>query len=248
MPLQTLDPPFDAAVIGASGGIGNAFCARLAADPGIRRLWMLSRSQPEKAAENAVWLPLDLTDEASIETAAAKLEAGAVNLRLALVASGLLHDGEALQPEKSWRSMTADSLHRNFAVNAIGPALVAKHLLPLMPRDGKAVFAAISARVGSVSDNRAGGWYGYRASKAALNMIVKSLAIEWARRAPDGVCIGLHPGTVASNLSAPFRKGTPPEKLFEPAYAAERLLHVIDERTATDTGRCYAWDGSAIEP
>ena len=139
-------------------------------------------------------------------------------------------------------------LQRCFAVNAIGPALVAKHVLPLLPRQGKSVFAALSARVGSISDNRLGGWYGYRASKAALNQLIRTLAIELARQRKDAVCVALHPGTVDSALSRPFQGGVSENKLFAPAFAAERLLSVIDEIDASASGQLLAWDGQVIPP
>lgn len=133
-----------------------------------------------------------------------------------------------------------------FAINAIGPALVAKHVLPLLPREGKAVFAALSARVGSISDNRLGGWYGYRASKAALNQLIRTLSIELARQRKDAICVGLHPGTVDSPLSRPFQSSV--ERLFTPMFAAERLLTVIEGLDVTQSGQLLAWDGSTIAP
>lgn len=246
--LTSFDGPFDAVVAGASGGLGQAFAGHLLACSSVRHVWLLSRRAPAVEASNSTWLPIDLEDESSIAQAAEHVQRNGSNLRVAISALGILHDGSNLQPEKTWRSISAENMHRNFAVNTIGPTLLAKHLIPLMPRDGKAVFAALSARVGSTSDNRIGGWYSYRASKAALNMVIKSLAIEWARKVPDAVCIGLHPGTVSTGLSAPFVGGTSAEKLFEPGYAAERLLQVVDERTSAESGRCFAWDGSEVEP
>ena len=133
-----------------------------------------------------------------------------------------------------------------FAVNAIGPALVAKHFLPLLPRHGRSVFASISARVGSIEDNRLGGWYSYRASKAALNMLLKTYSIELKRRAPSAICVGLHPGTVDTALSKPFQGGVAPGKLFSPTQSAAYLLRVIDGLTPADNGAVFAWDGSQI--
>lgn len=247
MLLSSFETPFDVVIAGGTGGIGRAFVDQLSGDDSVRRVWVLSRREPETLPAGAYWLRIDLEDETSIERATQNLKENAANLRLVISAVGVLHDGESLQPEKTWRSLSADAMQRNFAINAIGPALLAKHLLPLMPREGKSVFAALSARVGSISDNRMGGWYSYRASKAALNMIIKSLAIEWSRKAAGSICIGLHPGTVATDLSAPFRGGTAPEKLFEPAYSASCLLKVIDDRGANDSGRCFAWDGQEVE-
>ena len=133
-----------------------------------------------------------------------------------------------------------------FRVNTIGPALVAKHFLPLLASDAKSVFAALSARVGSIDDNELGGWYAYRASKAALNMVIKTLSIELARRNPRALCVGLHPGTVDSRLSKPFQGGVPEGKLFQPAAAARALLTVLDGLSSGDSGALFAWDGTRI--
>jgi NAD(P)-dependent dehydrogenase (short-subunit alcohol dehydrogenase family) len=153
-----------------------------------------------------------------------------------------------MSPEKSWRALNANILLKSFATNAIGPALVAKHVLPLLPRHGKSVFAALSARVGSISDNHLGGWYGYRASKAALNQLIRTLAVELARQRKDAICVGLHPGTVDSALSRPFQSKSGEASLFTPHFAAERLLAVIDGLGPAVTGQVFAWDGQVIPP
>jgi NAD(P)-dependent dehydrogenase (short-subunit alcohol dehydrogenase family) len=189
---------------------------------------------------------LDLEDEASIARAAAMVEQEAGALHLVVVASGLLHAGDDLQPEKTWRSLDAGALQQAFAVNAIGPALVAKHFLPLLARERKSAFAALSARVGSIEDNHLGGWYAYRASKAALNMLIRSLAVELARRNDRAVCVGLHPGTVDTALSRPFQSNVPEGGLFTPAQAAGRLLRVLDGLSPAESGGVFAWDGQRI--
>lgn len=229
--------PSGAVVIGASGGIGAAVLDALRA--GGRFAWVegLSRSGPEETR-------IDVADEASIAAAAERL-AGRGELGLVFVATGLLHGAHA-QPEKSWRGLSADALLASYHVNAVGPALVAKHFLPLLPRRGRAVFAALSARVGSIGDNRLGGWYAYRASKAALNMLIRNLAVELARTRPDAVCVSLHPGTVDTSLSRPFQAGVAEGRLFTPAFAAARLLDVIDGLTPAESGNLFAWDGRAI--
>jgi NAD(P)-dependent dehydrogenase (short-subunit alcohol dehydrogenase family) len=187
---------------------------------------------------------IDLLDEPSIAAAAAQAKAlGPV--RLVIVATGLLH-ADGVRPEKSWSALTADALARVYAVNAIGPALVAKHFLPLLPSKGRGVFAALSARVGSIDDNRLGGWHAYRASKAALNMLIRNFAIELARRSPAAICVGLHPGTVDTALSAPFQANVPAAKLFTPDVAAAHLLRVIDGLAPESSGGVYAWDGARI--
>jgi NAD(P)-dependent dehydrogenase (short-subunit alcohol dehydrogenase family) len=211
-------------VIGASGGIGSALFRNLARSSRFAQVVGLSRSAGG----------IDLADEASIATAAATFRALDTPVRLVLVATGTLHDGD-LQPEKSWRQLDPEKLARSFAVNAIGPALVAKHFLPLLPRDGKAVFAALSAKVGSIGDNHLGGWYGYRAAKAALNQLLHTAAIELHRTRPEAICVTLHPGTVATALSAPFSSTAHPP--VSPDFAAERLLGVIDRVTPADNGQ-----------
>ncbi|MDF1747997.1 MAG: SDR family NAD(P)-dependent oxidoreductase [Alphaproteobacteria bacterium] len=231
----------EAVVIGASGGIGSAITALLAADQRFDTVHAFARQDLMATAEGVRVGHIDITDEASIEAAAASVTAP----RLVFVATGLLHQGDQ-GPEKSWRSLDPNWLDQVMRVNASGPGLVAKHFLPKLPREEKAVFAAISARVGSISDNALGGWYGYRASKAALNMLMKSLSIELARSHKDACVFILHPGTVATNLSAPFQKGVPDHKLFSAPYAAERLLTVVNDATASQTGSLIAWDGQTI--
>ncbi len=185
-----------------------------------------------------------MLDEASIADAAERVSRNGA-LDLIIVATGLLHRDD-LQPEKTLRDIDGANMLDVLQVNTVAPALVAKHFLPLMRRSGKTVFAALSARVGSIDDNRLGGWISYRASKAALNMVTKTLAIEHARRCPDGIVVSLHPGTVATALSEPFRTRVPPAKLFEPDVSAAHLLRVIDGLTHADTGGFFAWDGSRI--
>lgn len=232
------------AVFGASGGIGAALVDALAARAEVTEVFALSRrTVPSTADGKIVPVGFDLSDESSIAAAAQVIGRP---LHLCLVATGVLTLPDGRGPEKSFRQLDPAAMAQAFALNAIGPALVAKHILPLLPRDRRAVFAALSARVGSIGDNRLGGWYSYRASKAALNMLVKSLAIELARTHPQAVCVGLHPGTVATELSAPFQGGVPPERLFTPETAAGHLLRVFDQLGTRDSGGCFAWDGARI--
>jgi NAD(P)-dependent dehydrogenase (short-subunit alcohol dehydrogenase family) len=236
--------PQTAVVIGASGGLGAAFVHELADDDRFGRVLALSRQGTASGIGRIVPARIDVTDEPSIAAAAAHAQSlGPV--RLVIVASGMLH-GDGIRPEKHWGMLDGDALARVLAVNTIGPALVAKHFLPLLPRSGRSVFAAISARVGSIEDNRLGGWYAYRASKAALNMLLKTFAIELARRAPEAVCIGLHPGTVDTRLSRPFQERVPEGKLFTPQQSAQHLLRVIDRATPADSGAVFAWDGARV--
>lgn len=232
-----------AVVVGASGGIGRALVERVVAAGGHDPVFALSRSEPT-ADGPGIAGRIDVTDEGSIAAAAALVgRHGPVGL--VIVASGVLH-GPGFSPEKSIAALDAASLGVVMAVNAIGPALVAKHFVPLMPRRGRCVFAALSARVGSIEDNRLGGWYAYRASKAALNQLLRTLAIEVARTRPDAVVLGLHPGTVATDLSRPFRPAATNPAPFTPAASAEHLLHAMDGLTPGDSGRLFAWDGRQI--
>jgi len=222
-----------AVVIGASGGIGAAIADGLEASGQFGVVHRLSRSGTG----------LDLEDEASIAAAAAQIANGPL-LGLVFVATGVLHSGEA--PERSYRTLSADHMMRDYRINAVGPALVAKHFAPLFPRQGRSVFVALSARVGSIGDNRLGGWHSYRASKAALNMMLRNLAIELSRTHRELVVAGLHPGTVDTDLSAPFQSGVVPGKLFTPARSAAHLLTVIGGLSPADSGGVFAWDGARI--
>lgn len=233
MGLTSFGSELRVAVIGASGGIGGAVADRLAADPAVAEVLRLARGGP---------IAIDVTDEASVAAAA---EACGENIALVFVATGLLQ-GQGISPERDWRHLDAEAMARSFAVNAIGPALVAKHFLPRLRRDGRAVFTAISARVGSIGDNRLGGWYAYRASKAALNQLIRTLSIELARKRPNALAVALHPGTVDTTLSKPFQRGVAEGKLFTPDYSAGQLLGVIDRLGPEDGGGLFAWDGSRI--
>ncbi len=241
--LTSFGRPVNVLVVGASGGIGSALVAHLLKDPAVGRLHAWSRRRIEPATAKLSHAAVDITDEDQIERAAETIDI----LDLVVVATGMLHDGDGQRPEKSWRDLEREALLRSYLVNAVAPALVAKHTLPRLPRRGRAVFAAISARVGSISDNRLGGWYGYRASKAALNQYLRSLSIELGRTRPDAICVGLHPGAVATPLSQPFTNGLAADRLFTPEDAAARLLAVIDAVEIDDSGSLFAHDGSRID-
>lgn len=236
--MSEIQPVHRAIVIGSSGGIGAAI-KRALIESGAYVVG-LSRSQSESEQ------PFDLTNEASIAAAAAGLRDQAPFCSI-YVCTGLLHDAEA-KPEKGLRDIDEVVMMRSFAVNAVGPALVAKHFASLLPKEGRCVFAALSAKVGSISDNRLGGWYSYRASKAALNMIVKTLAIELARTRPEAICVTLHPGTVDTSLSKPFQRNVDPARLFSTDQSASNLIRVVDRLSPAQSGRCFAWDGCEIAP
>jgi len=244
--LTSFPAPFRAVVVGASGGIGRALVEALVESEAVANVVALARRDAGLHHPKVTAGRIDIEEERSIEAAADRCREAAP--RLVIVASGLLHDGDALKPEKSLRDLDAGRLARSFAVNTIGPALVIKHFAAVLPPKGKSVIAALSARVGSISDNRLGGWYGYRASKAALNQVLRTASIELARGRRDAAVVGLHPGTVATPLSAPFRGNVAPGKLFTPAHSAARLLEVIDGVTPTGSGRLFAWDGTSIDP
>ncbi len=243
--LTSFGTGLNAVVIGAGGGIGGAFLDHLESDPAVGRILACARRPEALAARRAETLALDVTDEASIGAAAETARAFGP-LHLVIVATGILHAGDTVQPEKSWSALDAASMDTVFRINTTGPALAAKHFLPLLDRDRKSVFAALSARVGSISDNRLGGWYAYRASKAALNMMLRCAAIELARKNKLAACVGLHPGTVNTDLSAPFQRGVADGKLFTPDFSAGALLQVIDRLDAQATGRVFAWDGEEV--
>lgn len=248
--LTSLPAEYRAVVFGATGGIGAALCRAISADPRCGALYAASRTGAGVAGAHA--LSFDLDDPSTIETAISAASDGR-GLHLVIAATGALHGEAGLEPEKSWRHLDADRLAQAFRVNTILPALIARSALDALAagaRDNpeKAVFAALSARVGSISDNRMGGWHGYRASKAALNQIIRTLSIELARRKPHAVCAGLHPGTVDTGLSEPFQANVPDGKLFTPDYSAQRLLGVIDALSPQQSGRCFDWAGKEIAP
>ena len=231
--LESFPPAGVAVVFGASGGIGGALVEAIRTAERFEHVVEFSRSASPS---------IDLLDEASLERAAA-FAADMGDLRLVIDATGFLHD-DRQGPEKSWRQLDAVNLARSFALNAIGPALIMKHVLPRLPRSGKAVFATLSARVGSIGDNRLGGWYSCRASKAALNQLVRTAAVELARRSPDALCIALHPGTVATALSAPF--AATGLEVHLPSTAARHLLAVIDQLPADANGGFFDWRGQPV--
>ena len=234
-----------AVIIGASGGVGRALVDHLAARANIEAIHAFARQELDWAHSKVRSGQLDLLDEASIASAAASVaDEGPPDL--VFVATGILSEGAELQPEKSFRKQDRAAFERVFAINTLGPALIAKLFLPFTPRQNRAVFAALSARVGSISDNRLGGWHAYRASKAALNMLIKNYAIEQSRRNEQFIAVSLHPGTVDTALSKPFQGNVPDAQLFTPEKSAGAMLDVIDQLTPADSGNSFDWAGKPI--
>ncbi|MEO1321446.1 MAG: SDR family NAD(P)-dependent oxidoreductase [Pseudomonadota bacterium] len=234
-----------AVIIGASGGIGGALVHQLAARDEVDFVHALTRSDARFTSSKVKAGAIDLMDEESIAAAAETVsQAGALDL--VIVATGILSNADGLKPEKSMRQQERAAFERVFAINTFGPALIAKHFIPIMPRKGRAIFAALSARVGSISDNRQGGWHAYRASKAALNMLIRNYAIEQARRNEDFIAASLHPGTVDTALSKPFQSGVPDKQLFSADQSAAYLISVVDQLTPADSGKAFDWAGKEI--
>ncbi|MBJ7899776.1 MAG: SDR family NAD(P)-dependent oxidoreductase [Cyanobacteria bacterium RI_101] len=236
-------------VLGASGGIGGGFTRYWLSQYPSAEVWGAYRRRSQDLAdlqtqypERLHLLPFDLTEPDSIANLSAALPPrlhGAVNC------VGLLQN-ETLQPEKNLRQLRADHLQTYFAVNSIGPVLLAQALLPHFRHPDPSVFAFLSAKVGSIGDNQLGGWYGYRASKAALNMFIKTAALEYRRSAPQATLVLLHPGTTDTELSRPFQKNVPPEKLFSAERTVSQLITVLKSLGPEDSGSFFSWDGARL--
>jgi NAD(P)-dependent dehydrogenase (short-subunit alcohol dehydrogenase family) len=238
-----------AIVVGASGGIAQALITKLLQADADRHVIAISRSPEDKQAATASnpglhWLQSDNSEE-SMAGIARDLGSGSFSIDRLFICNGVLHQ-HAIAPEKRLKSVDRDALHAVFGVNAFVPILWLKHLLPLMPGNGHNAVTVFSARVGSIEDNRAGGWYAYRASKAALNMLLKTAAIEHRRFARNTRFLAFHPGTTDTALSAPFQQGVSPDKLFSPDFVAERLLQIVEALPAEPTLNFLDWEGKAV--
>ncbi|MDZ8050190.1 MAG: SDR family NAD(P)-dependent oxidoreductase [Aulosira sp. ZfuVER01] len=244
----------NALIVGASQGIGLGFVKKLLLDERISKIYTTYR-QPDSALElinlgsehpeRLICLSLDITEESQIAEAIQQIHTQVTKLHLVVNCVGLLHD-DTLQPEKSLRQINPENLLRYFQINSIGAVLLAKHLLPLFKHGERSVLATISAKIGSISDNQLGGWYGYRASKAALNMFMRTAAIEYGRSSPKTLVVTLHPGTTDTRLSRPFQKNVPAEKLFSIERTVNQLLSVIEQLQEGDSGQFFSWDGSRL--
>ena len=234
MSIQKNVPTSQAVIIGGTGSIGAA-CAEefTRRRPDVDVAILGRASEPD----------IDLLSEESISEAAAWVSSRQLPVSFILVATGILHT-DLVKPEKTWRQVNQRALDSLFRVNAIGPMLVMKHFLPLLPRLEKSVFACLSARVGSTTDNELGGWYGYRASKAALNQFLKTASIELSRTRPEAICMAIHPGTVATRLSDPFSKNG--LNVLTPRNCAKRLYKLINEADVRDNGGFFDYEKRRI--
>ncbi len=249
-----LEEPAEVLVCGASRGIGLALCQQLLARDDVGRVWALSRGalgSPGLAAlasfhgARLQLRSLDAGDEGALAALGAELRSQTPRLHLAISSLGVLQQGDA-QAEKSLAQLSLAGLQASFQANAFAPALLLKHLLPLLRGRHPCCFAALSARVGSIGDNRLGGWYSYRASKAALNQLLHTASIELARLNPQARVLLLHPGTTDTELSRPFQGNVPSEQLFTPSFAAARLLEVLGARSPADSGSFWDWSGQPV--
>ena len=239
-------------VVGASGGIGLGFVKHFLQQPKLRILFATYR-QAENSQEllelqthhpkKLQLIQWDVNQDEDFVAGIQQIQSTVQTLDTAIYCVGLLHD-QSLSPEKSLKQITRGGLNQYFQANAIGGVLLAKHVLPLMKHKERSILAFISAKVGSIEDNRLGGWYGYRASKAALNMFIKTTAIEYARRSPKTLVLSLHPGTTDTKLSKPFQKNVPPEKLFSVERTVSQLIDVINQ--ADQSGQFFSWDGNIL--
>ncbi len=252
--INYISEPSNIFIIGASQGIGLGFVKQILQDNQVNKVYATYRNSETAsellnlAANNSnklICLKMDITDESSIIQGIQAISSEIKKIHLVIYCVGMLHQG-ALQPEKSLRQINSENLINYFQVNSIGAVLLAKHLMPLLRHKEGSIFASISAKVGSIGDNRLGGWYGYRASKAALNMFLKTISIEYSRRCPKTIVVALHPGTTDTRLSQPFQKNVPPEKLFSVEKTVNLLLEVMAGLKLADSGEFFSWDGSRL--
>jgi NAD(P)-dependent dehydrogenase (short-subunit alcohol dehydrogenase family) len=240
-----------ALIVGGGKGIGLGFVRQLLAQSDVQRVYATYR-QAESATELLAiddpklhCLQMDITDEAQIAAVIQAIQSETKVLHYVINSVGVLHEGE-MQPEKSLRQINSEQLVRYFQVNSIGAMLLFKYVQPLLKHNDRSILATISAKVGSIGDNEIGGWYGYRASKAALNMFIRTSSIEYKRSCPNAILVALHPGTTDTKLSLPFQRNVPPEKLFSVDRTVSQLLTIMDGLAPTDSGEFFSWDGSRI--
>lgn len=254
MSIWTQIKPINILIVGASRGIGLGFVQQLINKIEVAQIFATYRqsasatsllSLESQAKGKLMCLPIDITLEEQIAEGVNKIQSRVNQIHLVINCVGILHEGE-LKPSKSLRQVTPEHLMRYFQVNSIGSVLLAKHLIPLFRHNQPSVFASISAKIGSIGDNQLGGWYGYRASKAAQNMLMRTVAIEYSRISPKTIVVTLHPGTTDTDLSKPFHKNIPPEKIFSVERTVKQLLTIIDNLTENDSGQFFSWDGTRL--
>ncbi len=244
-----------ALILGATQGIGLEFVKHLLLQqPNISRVFATYRTASAAGdllalqttnPDRLTCLTLDITVESQIADLVQTIQTQTKRLHWAINCIGVLHEG-TLQPEKSLSQINPEKLMQYFQVNSIGAVLLAKHLVPLLRHGDRSIFATISAKVGSIGDNQLGGWYGYRASKAALNMFMKTAAIEYGRKSPNTIIALLHPGTTDTRLSQPFQRNVPPEKLFSTERTVAQLWTVLKQLESSDSGQFFSWDGTKL--
>ncbi|HEY9694431.1 MAG TPA: SDR family NAD(P)-dependent oxidoreductase [Oculatellaceae cyanobacterium] len=249
MQTKTQDNSTTALIVGASQGIGLEFVRQFLQNNHAQRIYATYRNPQAEiltiSDPRLRCLQMDITEEAQIDTVVQEIKAETATLNYVINCVGVLHEG-TMQPEKSLRQLNAEQLIRYFQVNSIGAVLLAKHVQPLFKHQQRSIFATISAKVGSIGDNHLGGWYGYRASKAALNMFMRTTALEYKRSCPRAIVVTLHPGTTDTQLSQPFQRNVPPEKLFSVERTVGQLLVVIDQLKESDSGEFFSWDGDRL--
>lgn len=251
--ISELNSDANVLICGASRGIGLALCAALLARDDVAQVWAVAREAStstglaklaEQYGQRLQRVDCDARNEQALEALVSETLEGREHLHLVISALGILHQDGA-KPEKGLAQLTLASMQASFATNTFAPILLLKHLLPLL-RKQPATFAALSARVGSIGDNRLGGWYSYRASKAALNQLLHTASIELKRLNQASTVLAIHPGTTDTELSQPFQANVPEGQLFEPAFTAERIIEVVGAHGPADSGTFWDWDDKPI--
>ncbi len=246
--------PLEILIVGGSSGIGLEFVHHFLQYPNLNHLYATFHSQDsanklislsQKYSQKLSPISMDITAEKSIEKGIKEVSKKTETLHLVIYCVGILHKDE-FQPEKSLKQISEQQLLTYFQINSIGAVLIAKHILPFLRHSEHSIFAAISAKVGSIEDNFLGGWYGYRASKAALNMLMKTTSIEYSRRSPKTVVVALHPGTTDTELSKPFQKNVPQGKLFSTTKTVNQLVQIMKDLKIGDNGKFFSWDGTTL--
>ena len=252
--MLEINGSLNAFIVGASRGIGLGFVRKALQNSQYTKIFATYRQESsadelftlqQQNEDRLICLQVDITQESQIAAAVEQISQIVDRLHLVIYCVGILHEGE-FQPEKSLKQIDAENLLYYFQINSIGAVLLAKHIMPLLRHRDRNIFASISAKVGSIGDNYLGGWYGYRASKSALNMFLRTTAIEYSRRCRQTIVVALHPGTTDTGLSQPFQKNVPPEKLFPVEKTVNLLWTVMENLDIKDSGQFFSWDGTQL--